>query len=54
MIGLTRSGAGDAAGGEAEAAARLDAYLVDASERARAADGAPLALFATSLWSHPI
>ena len=26
-------------GGEAEAAARLDAYLVDASERARAADG---------------
>ena len=34
-------------GGEAEAAARLDAYLVDASERARAADGAPLALFAT-------
>ena len=34
-------------GGEAEAAARLDAYLVDAAERARAADGAPLALFAT-------
>ncbi len=34
-------------GGEAEAAARLDAYLVEASERARAADGAPLALFAT-------
>jgi hypothetical protein len=34
-------------GGEAEAAARLDAYLADASERARAADGAPLALFAT-------
>jgi integrase len=32
-------------GGEAEAAARLDAYLADASERARAADGAPLALF---------
>ena len=27
------------AGGEAEAAARLDAYLADASERARAADG---------------
>lgn len=35
-------------GGKAEAAARLDAYLADASERARAADGAPLALFTTS------
>ena len=34
-------------GGEAEAAARLDAYLVDASARARVADGAPLAPFAT-------
>ena len=34
-------------GGEAEAAARLDTYLLEASQRARAADIAPMVLFGT-------